>query len=74
MDASKKVEISAVVPVFNEEKNLIVLIPKLLEVLNQLSKPYEVIFVDDGSSDGIRKILKEMASQCPTLREVTGTL
>jgi len=68
MDGSKKVEISAVIPVFNEEENLPVLIPKVMEVLNQLSKAYEVILVDDGSSDNSRKILREMAIQYPTLR------
>ena len=68
MDGSKKVEISAVIPVFNEEENLPVLIPKVMEVFNQLSKVYEVILVDDGSSDNSRKILREMAIQYPTLR------
>ena len=68
MDGSKKVEISAVIPVFNEEENLPVLIPKVMEVFNQLSKVYEVIFVDDGSSDNSRKILREMAIQYSTLR------
>ena len=68
MDSSQKVEISAVIPVFNEEENLPVLIPKLMEIFNQLSKTYEVIFVDDGSSDNSRKILREMAIQHPTLR------
>jgi glycosyltransferase involved in cell wall biosynthesis len=68
MDGSKKVEISAVIPVFNEEENLPVLIPKVMEVFNQLSKVYEVICVDDGSSDNSRKILREMAIQYPTLR------
>jgi len=68
MDSSQKVEISAVIPVFNEEENLPVLIPKVMEIFNQLSKAYEVIFVDDGSSDNSRKILREMAIQHPTLR------
>ena len=68
MDSSQKVEISAVIPVFNEEENLPVLIPKVIEIFNQLSKAYEVIFVDDGSSDNSRKILREMAIQHPTLR------
>jgi len=68
MNSSQKIEISAVIPVFNEEENLPVLIPKLMEIFNQLSKVYEVIFVDDGSSDNSRKILREMAIQNPTLR------
>ncbi|MDI7262127.1 MAG: glycosyltransferase, partial [Thermodesulfobacteriota bacterium] len=62
------VEISVVVPVFNEEGNLPILISKLVQVLNPLGLSYEVIFVDDGSSDGSRKILKEMVSRYPFFR------
>jgi glycosyltransferase involved in cell wall biosynthesis len=68
MKQSEPIEISVVVPVYNEEGNLPVLIPKLVEVLKGLGLSYEMIFVDDGSSDGSRKILKEMASQYPSLR------
>jgi len=63
-------EVSVIVPVCNEEESLPILIPKLVEVLNNLETPYEMIFIDDGSSDGSRRILKEMASQCPSLRMI----
>jgi dolichol-phosphate mannosyltransferase len=62
------IEISVVVPVYNEEGNLPLLIPKLVEVFEDFARSYEMIFVDDGSSDGSRRILKEMASQYPSLR------
>lgn len=65
---SAAIQISVVVPVFNEKENLPVLISKLAQVLNPLGLSYEMIFVDDGSFDGSRKILKEMASQYPCLR------
>jgi len=68
MDSSGHIDISVVVPVSNEEGSLPILIPKLVQVLNPLGLPYEMIFVDDGSSDGSRRILKEMASQYPYLR------
>ena len=68
MKNSESIEISVVVPVYNEEGNLPVLIPKLAEVLRGLGRSYEMIFLDDGSSDGSRRILKEMASQYPSLR------
>ncbi|MBM4350429.1 MAG: glycosyltransferase family 2 protein [Deltaproteobacteria bacterium] len=68
MNPTQSVEISVVVPVFNEEENLPVLIPKLVQVLNPLGLSYEMIFVDDGSSDGSRRILREMASKYPSLR------
>jgi len=65
---NEQIEISVVVPVFNEEGNLPVLIPTLVEVLKGLGRSYEMIFVDDGSSDGSRRVLREMASQYPFIR------
>jgi glycosyltransferase involved in cell wall biosynthesis len=67
-EQTEHIEISVVVPVYNEEENLSMLIQKLTGVLNSLRKPYEMIFVDDGSSDGSRRTLKEMARQYPSLR------
>jgi dolichol-phosphate mannosyltransferase len=70
MNPAETIEISVVVPVFNEEENLPILIPRLADVLNHLGDAYEVIFVDDGSSDGSRKILKEMVSKYPFFRMI----
>ena len=44
--------ISIVVPVYNEERNVGELCMRLRQVLQAVGMPYEVIFVDDGSSDG----------------------
>jgi len=68
METLTSPSLSVVVPVFNEEENLPILIPKLVEVLKGLPFSYEMIFVDDGSSDGSRRILKDMTSQYPSLR------
>jgi glycosyltransferase involved in cell wall biosynthesis len=70
MGELEDVEISVVVPVYNEEANLSILIRKLVEVFNRLGSLYEMIFVDDGSSDGSRKVLKEMVTRVPSLRVV----
>jgi dolichol-phosphate mannosyltransferase len=63
MDPSEPIKISVIVPVFNEEENLPILVPQLFEVLKGIGLPYEIIFVDDGSSDGSREVLKRMAAQ-----------
>jgi dolichol-phosphate mannosyltransferase len=68
METSKSPTLSVVVPVYNEEGNLPVLIPKLTGILKDLGYSYEMIFVDDGSSDGSQRILREMAPQTPCLR------
>ena len=68
IEQNEQIEISVVVPVYNEEGNLPVLIPKLVDVLKGFGRSYEMIFVDDGSSDESRRILKEMASEHASLR------
>ncbi|MEJ2263894.1 MAG: glycosyltransferase, partial [Anaerolineales bacterium] len=45
-------DLSVVVPVYNEEKNLSILYQELNEVLRDLGQRYELIFIDDGSADG----------------------
>lgn len=69
-EQTKPIQISVVVPVYNEEGNLPVLIPKLVKVLNPLGLAYEMIFVDDGSTDGSRRILRDFVSQYPSLRVI----
>ncbi|MEM3112784.1 MAG: glycosyltransferase family 2 protein, partial [Candidatus Anstonellales archaeon] len=68
MELDKFIEISAVVPVYNEEGNLPILIPKLIEVLKRLGSPFEIIFVDDGSKDRSREILRDFGSKYPFIK------
>lgn len=64
------IEISVVIPVFNEEENLPVLIPQLYGVLEKLKKPFEIIFVDDGSRDQSRNIIKEASLHYPQIHMI----
>ena len=50
-DAHKKVEISIVVPLYNEEENVEKLHKKINEACRKLGKTFEIIFIDDGSTD-----------------------
>ncbi len=54
------VEYSVVIPVFNGEKNLEALTTRLKTVLDGLDEPYEVIFIDDNSSDRSWEILRSL--------------
>ncbi|MDD5083577.1 MAG: glycosyltransferase family 2 protein [Candidatus Moranbacteria bacterium] len=47
----EKPYLSIVVPIFNEEGNVIPLHTKIVEAARKIGKPFEVIFVDDGSKD-----------------------
>lgn len=67
-----RVQVSVVVPVYNEEANLAALMGRLLPVMNDMNKSFEVILVDDGSQDNSLKLLKEFASN-PRVRVVELT-
>lgn len=51
---------SVVVPLYNEKESIKELLAKLTENLLKLRKPYEIIFIDDGSDDGSLDILKSI--------------
>jgi len=53
-------KLSIVVPFFNEEENVEEMYTRLKEVLGRIGEPYELIFVDDSSSDGTYALLKEI--------------
>ncbi len=57
--------ISIVVPVYNAENTLPLLVERLQAVLDTLSLPYEVLFINDGSHDSSWEIILELASQYP---------
>ena len=44
--------LSVIIPVYNEEESLPLLFSRLMPVLENLERPYEVVFVNDGSRDG----------------------
>lgn len=63
-------EISVVIPVYNEEENLPVLAAELHGVLRALGRPYEVIYADDGSTDGSPEVLRRLALEDPAVRVI----
>lgn len=54
-------EISVVVPTYNEEGNIPLMYGRLKEVLSKISSCYEIIFVNDYSSDSSLSIIKELS-------------
>jgi glycosyltransferase involved in cell wall biosynthesis len=63
-------DISVFLPVFNEEPNLRPLHAKLDEALRRLGRTAEIIYVDDGSTDGSLEILRGLARIDPRVRVV----
>lgn len=62
--------LSVVIPLFNEERNIEPLYSRLKEALEGFGVDYEIIMVDDGSTDGSFKILKGLQAKDPLLRVV----
>ena len=60
--------LSVVVPVFNEEESLEPLLREIREALEPLGKSYEVIVVDDGSSDGTFALLSRLHKTEPRIK------
>jgi glycosyltransferase involved in cell wall biosynthesis len=58
---SAKPEVSVFLPVYDEEPNLLPLHAKLDEALKALGRSAEIIYVDDGSSDGSLNVLRQIA-------------
>ena len=63
-------EISVVIPIFNEEASISALYERLTEVLAATGRSYELIAVDDGSSDGTFPRLRSLAANDPRLRVI----
>jgi glycosyltransferase involved in cell wall biosynthesis len=62
--------LSLVVPVFDEEGNVEPLFAELTEVAAGLGRPYEIVFVNDGSRDGTLARLEAIRARDPHLRIV----
>ncbi len=60
-------DVSVVIPIFNEALNLPKLYERLAKVMAEMNRPFEIWFVDDGSSDGSLEILRNLGQQDPTV-------
>jgi glycosyltransferase involved in cell wall biosynthesis len=58
-------DVSVIVPVYNESEALPILQEKLIQALGGIGRTWEVIYVDDGSRDNSLAVLEQMASDDP---------
>ncbi len=58
-------DLSIIIPVYNEEENINPLYEELKEVLSSLGKSHEILFVDDGSTDATWKSLQKLHDRDP---------
>lgn len=71
MKNQTKIDLSIVIPVLNEEKNLRELHERLTREVSQLRAAYEIIIVDDGSTDRSLEVLREIASDDQTVKVIS---
>lgn len=65
--------ISILIPLYNEVDNIFPLVEKLIKTLIKTEKPYEVIFIDDGSTDGTLDVLIECCKRNPNIKIISLT-
>lgn len=63
METKNTKEISLIIPCYNEQESLPAFFEEVTKVLTEMASTYELLFVDDGSSDRTLEILKEMAER-----------
>jgi glycosyltransferase involved in cell wall biosynthesis len=68
--ATVRDRLSVIVPIYNEEGNIALLMQRLFAVLRELNRPFEVIAVNDGSADGSIDVLRREAENRPELKVV----
>jgi len=64
-------DVSVVIPFLNESPNLMPLCEELKQSLDGMAKSYEIIFVDDGSTDDGIDVLQSISKQMPQIRVVS---
>ena len=68
--AARLAFVSVVIPVYNERESVRPLSEELLQVLRALGRHIEILFVDDGSTDGTSEILADLAAEEPEIAVV----
>jgi len=66
-ELTREIELSVVLPVYNEADCLRTFIPELSGVLRQMGCPYEIVAVDDGSADESAAVLRQLQKEEPNL-------
>ena len=67
----KQPELSVITPVYNESRNIEALLKRLVPVLERCAASFEIIFVDDGSTDDTLDLLRAAHAEDPRIRALS---
>ena len=70
LDVPEPVELSVVIPVYNEVESLEELVERLSATLDRMASRYEVVIVDDGSRDGSGPLIRQLCERYDGFRAV----
>ena len=70
MNDAADVYLSLVIPCYNEEENVPTLLQRVEASLSHLGRPFEVLIIDDGSTDSTPKLLEDGMRRLPWLRVI----
>ena len=62
---------SIVIPVYNEEDSLVELVDRIHAATKALEKPFEIVFVNDGSTDKSQQVIEALSAQYSYIRFIT---
>ena len=65
-----KITYSIIVPIYNELENIPELYRRVSEVMDSTGEPWELILVDDGSTDGSTQVIRDLAQEDKCVRSV----
>jgi len=67
---SDRVDLTVIIPVLNEEASIPELHAELHRVMTGIGRPFELLFIDDGSTDESFALLRDLARRCPVTRVI----
>lgn len=70
MSTERVPDLSIMVPLYNEDGNVVALLDRIEAVMSSIGRSYEVVLVDDGSTDGTVALVKKAVAKRPYLRAV----
>ena len=73
MESNKTLELSIILPLYNEEENLAPLCEEIKAVMDKLNRSYEIVLVDDGSTDASPSVAKGLAQKNQQIKIVQFT-